>query len=361
VKAPWDWGVSVLYAGLLVGLAGIVSLARPPRPFGIETRRAAAGVFGVGLFLAVAGALLPAPMRASRGGRSRLDSFVPACQFRELHSIRVHATPEAIFRAVKSVTAGEIRFFRLLTWIRSPRLSRSRESILSPPPEKPILDVALRSGFLLLDEVPGKEIVIGTVLCGHPSRLADPRPRDFVLLSRPGLCKAAMNFRLEPEGAGSIRLTTETRVLALGAPARRQFAAYWRVIYPGSALIRRMWLEAIRRRAEDPRAACLEELEAFTRPVNEALASFEAESAAGAGAHRPEEVLSQARLVRENLEAASTEPVCAASRREELIFINHVILGFQAFLDGPRNQHARGELDSILRRARVHRRRAAEG
>ena len=31
--------------------------------------------------------------------------------------------------------------------------------------------------------------------------------------------------------------------------ARRRFAAYWRVIYPGSAIIRRMWLRAIERRA----------------------------------------------------------------------------------------------------------------
>jgi hypothetical protein len=33
---------------------------------------------------------------------------------------------------------------------------------------------------------------------------------------------------------------------------RRVFAAYWRVIYPGSALIRRMWLRAVKRRAESP-------------------------------------------------------------------------------------------------------------
>jgi hypothetical protein len=32
--------------------------------------------------------------------------------------------------------------------------------------------------------------------------------------------------------------------------ARRKFARYWRVIYPGSALIRRMWLRAIKLRAE---------------------------------------------------------------------------------------------------------------
>jgi len=33
------------------------------------------------------------------------------------------------------------------------------------------------------------------------------------------------------------------------APRRRRFAAYWRLIYPGSALIRRSWLRAIRQRA----------------------------------------------------------------------------------------------------------------
>jgi hypothetical protein len=45
-------------------------------------------------------------------------------------------------------------------------------------------------------------------------------------------------------------LTTETRIYATDTSARKKFAAYWRVIYPGSALIRVMWLRAIRGRAE---------------------------------------------------------------------------------------------------------------
>ena len=59
-----------------------------------------------------------------------------------------------------------------------------------------------------------------------------------------------MNFRIEPDGKGGSRLSTETRVFATDAASRRRFAAYWRVIYPGSALIRRMWLRAVRLRAE---------------------------------------------------------------------------------------------------------------
>ena len=59
-----------------------------------------------------------------------------------------------------------------------------------------------------------------------------------------------MNFRIEDVDASHCSLTTETRVYAAGPRALRGFATYWRMIYPGSAIIRRMWLRAIKRRAE---------------------------------------------------------------------------------------------------------------
>lgn len=59
-----------------------------------------------------------------------------------------------------------------------------------------------------------------------------------------------MNFFMEDAGGGWTRLTTETRVHATDLKSRRRFAAYWRTIYPGSALIRVMWLRAIKARAE---------------------------------------------------------------------------------------------------------------
>ena len=58
-----------------------------------------------------------------------------------------------------------------------------------------------------------------------------------------------MNLRIEDAGPAACTLTTETRVYATDASTRRRFALYWRVIYPGSALIRRMWLRAIAHRA----------------------------------------------------------------------------------------------------------------
>ncbi len=352
--------VLLVYAGLLIGFVGILCIVRPLSFPGLRTRRGGAGVLALGLVFAAAGMILPASLSAPAGERSRLDDFVPACQFRELHEIRVHAPADAVFRAVKSVTAGEIRFFGLLTWIRSPRLPGSgREDILAAPAQRPLIDVALRSGFLLLAEDTGKEIVFGTILCGRPPELSDPRPRSFAVLDRPGLCKVAMNFRLREESGGWVRLSTETRVLALGSSARRSFAIYWRLIYPGSALIRRMWLGAIRRRAEGARIPCIEEIIAVTRAVNQALDGFESgRGGEKSGTRSAERVLAQARLAREKLELTATEPSCLRSKQEELIFLNHLILGFQAYLGtGSRDPKSFDSLESIIRRARAHQER----
>ena len=81
--------------------------------------------------------------------------------------------------------------------------------------------------------------------------ISDRPAREIVLMTRVARgVNAAMNFQIAPSGDGSSDLTTETRVFAVDAQATRAFAAYWRMIYPGSALIRIMWLRAIRLRAE---------------------------------------------------------------------------------------------------------------
>ena len=67
--------------------------------------------------------------------------------------------------------------------------------------------------------------------------------------NRSGMALAAMTFRTAQVG-GRTLLTTETRVFAPDRQVRRRFALYWFAIRPGSGLIRRMWLRAIRRRAE---------------------------------------------------------------------------------------------------------------
>jgi hypothetical protein len=244
-------GVLLVYSGLLTLAAGVVSLLKPLRFLGIRSRKRAAVIAAGGILLWVVGVALPAPLQRTARKAARIDDFLPEYQFSELHELRIQAPPARVYRALREVTAEEIRFFRALTWIRSPRLPWKSydETILSPPASKPILDVSTSAGFRWLAREPDRDLVVGAVVLS-PGPVKIVTPRDFIDLRAPGHAKAAMSFHIEDLGNGWSHLSTETRVFATDTAARRRFAAYWRHIYPGSSLIRHMWLRAVRRRAE---------------------------------------------------------------------------------------------------------------
>jgi len=250
---------TALYAGGLVALLGALSVARPLRLIGIPDRRAGLALLAAGAVLAVGTALFPTGLAGGADGGAtpadRLDEFMPAYHFSEHHETLVHASADQVYRAIQEVRPGEVRFLQVLTGIRG--LAPGRLIGRGVPPlesQPPILRIAQGGGFLLLDEEPGREIVLGT--CGRFWLLRGRAPcpgvknaADLRSFREPGYAKAVINFHVSPEGA-SCRVSTDTRILATDDGARRRFAAYWRAIYPGSALIRIGWLEAIRRRAE---------------------------------------------------------------------------------------------------------------
>src|SRR5947207_107749 len=248
-------GVVVVYLGLIAAFLGGVSLLRPPSFLAIRTRRQAALVLALGFIVVVMGGSLPAREVRVATPRTQLDQFAPVYQFSEFHYIRIAAPKEQVYRALKLVTADEIALFRTLTWLR--RFGRpGPESILNPPSQVPVLDVAARTSFLVSAEDPDLEIVLGTLVAAPPGWRPSGKPTPdgfkalFVTTNHPGFAPAAMNFRIVDAGPTACTLTTETRVYATDALTRRRFARYCRVIYPGSALIRRMLLRAIARRAE---------------------------------------------------------------------------------------------------------------
>jgi hypothetical protein len=182
---------------------------------------------------------------------ARLDEFAPGWQFRERHSISIAAPPARVFEAIRQVRADEIRLFRALTWIR--RAGRPLPpGILNAGRQESLIDVALQGGFVLLADDAPRELVIGTVVMAPPGAHGTLSPQVFRQDLPPGFALAAMNFAVTADGPDRSVVSTETRVFANSPSARRRFAAYWRVIYPGSAIIRREWLRAIERRATSP-------------------------------------------------------------------------------------------------------------
>lgn len=241
---------TLVYLGLLAMLAGLVNVVSPLRFLRVRRRRTGALLLLYGALLAVLAMALPARAHHVAATATQLDAYFPDWEFAERHTIRVHASPERTYRAVHDVTADEILLFRTLIWIRNPSQSWKAQpaSIMAPPKHQPLLDVAVRSSFVSLADLPPHEVAVGAVVCCRRARTPDAAA--FAALTQPGFAKAGMNFVLQDEGGGWTRVTTETRVHGTDARARRVFARYWRVIYPGSALIRVMWLRAIKARAE---------------------------------------------------------------------------------------------------------------
>jgi hypothetical protein len=244
-------GTILVYTGLAASVLGVVSLLKPLTFLGIVSRSSGLLMLGCGIVVFLIGEGLPVSETQTQARQTGLDEYLPVYQFEEFHSIHVHASRERVFKAIQEVSADEISLFTALTWAR--RFGQSgQESILNAPSHQPLLAVALRTGFMKLAEEQDREIVLGTLVVRPPQWRPNKRPTadDFKELSAAGFAVAAINFRIQDKTGGFSLLTTETRAYAMNASARRKFAAYWRVIYPGSALIRVMWLRAIRHRAE---------------------------------------------------------------------------------------------------------------
>ena len=241
------WASTFVYVAAVVAAAGVLFAVKPIRRLGVTTRSRGLAIAAAGGLLVVAGLCLPATETRVGQVTSRLDEFTPAWQFREIHTIRIPASPERVFAAIKRVRADEIRFFQTLTWIRRGG-RQAPPGILNAGQREPIIDVALANGFVSLADDPPRELVIGTVVAAPPGTRGTLTPQVFRQALPPGFALATMNFLVTPDGDGHTLVSTETRVFANSAAARRRFAAYWRIIYPGSAIIRRSWLRAIQRR-----------------------------------------------------------------------------------------------------------------
>jgi hypothetical protein len=247
------FGSAIVYSGFVVTAAGLILFIKPIERLHVRSRSQALAIVGIGVVLAGAGLSLPTKESKVETAETRLDGFMPLWQFSERHTISIAAPPARVFEAIKNVRANEIALFNALTWIRRGG-RRLPESILNAGDSAPLLDVATRSGFIYLADDAPRELVVGTVVVAPRGRRGTLTPQTFNTQLQPGFAVAAMNFVVTPDGPNASIVSTETRVFANSPIARRRFARYWRVIYPGSALIRRMWLRAVKRRATDPSA-----------------------------------------------------------------------------------------------------------
>ncbi|HET8645896.1 MAG TPA: hypothetical protein VFO85_10425, partial [Vicinamibacteria bacterium] len=138
-----------------------------------------------------------------------------------------------------------------LAVVRSPRAARAEWRERRARSGLRLADFE-RAGFRVVAERAPAELVIGVL-----GRFWTPRGGLCSELSREtfhggppaGQALAGWSFTIREMADGLSELRTETRV-SCAPDARRKFRLYWLAVRPGSGLIRREMLRAIRRRAE---------------------------------------------------------------------------------------------------------------
>lgn len=180
-----------------------------------------------------------------------IDRFLPAGEVSARYDVEVRAPAERVWKAARALDLAGSPVVRALFALRSLPgiLSRKRASRRGLG-----LDIngLLRTGFVILAEAPGDEIVLGLVgrFWTPSGGIVRVDPADFAAFDRTGYAVAAWNFTVRGPAAGPVRLATETRVRITDASSRRRFRAYWTVVGPFSGLIRHEMLRTVRRAAE---------------------------------------------------------------------------------------------------------------
>jgi hypothetical protein len=189
-----------------------------------------------------------------------LDELMPVFDVVERHRALVHASPEAVYAALREADLSSGLVTRALLSARA--LPAALIAVLASP-QRALLERRERrararladferAGFHVVAERAPEELVIGVLgkfwtLRGGICRTVTVD--DFQRGPPSGYALAGWNFTIAPRSEGVAELATETRVRC--APdARIKFRAYWVVVRPGSGLIRRAMLGAIRREAE---------------------------------------------------------------------------------------------------------------
>lgn len=238
---------TLVYSGIVLALCGLANVVIPFRFLGIHKRLVGALIVAGGVALILSALLWPAPIIRVVQPRTLLDGIMPEYQFSERHSARVHAQPEQVMRAVYQSTFGDMKSLATLLKIRGAalRIHDSGEFLK----DKQILDAFSASGYV----VGGSEHEI--VTCGgvnvRAKRSLEVRTlQECADYREQGAVKMAYDFYVDDAGSGWTTITTETRVLATDGLTSRGMARYWRLIVPGSGLLRLQWLEGIKRRSE---------------------------------------------------------------------------------------------------------------
>lgn len=126
-----------------------------------------------------------------------------------------------------------------------------------PPGTRFILEDALRNGFVLLAEKPGRHVVLGAVgkLWKPKFELLELSRDEFAAFDAPKYVKAVVGFLVLPYGENRALVKFESRFLATDDSARAHFLRSWRAEEPAVTFFMRRVVQSLRGVAKEQRDA----------------------------------------------------------------------------------------------------------
>jgi len=191
-----------------------------------------------------------------------IDRQLPRYQARTFSALVVDASTERTYQAIRALDPDQVGqtvpFMQLMVRLRDlpARLGRAPRPAIEPVSED-LTSEQYRQAFLLIDEEPGTEFVIGMIgKFMSPTQMEFHRfdPPQFAGFGEPGYGKVATSFMVLPYGSGLSLLCTETRTATTDPASARRFRRYWAVIGPFAGYIMRHWLTLAKQQAEQGRS-----------------------------------------------------------------------------------------------------------
>jgi hypothetical protein len=190
-----------------------------------------------------------ADTRSDTASDPLMARYLPRYDITEVHQTRVSARPSTAYAAARRMDLQRSDVVHAIF--------RGRELMLrATPPARErnlaLVDEMLSIGWGVLEEIPGRQIVLGAVTQPWQANVvfrALP-PASYAAFDSAGYVKLVVTLAVDSLGPRESVFRTETRALATDPAARAKFRRYSSIFSPGILLIRSEGLKLVRRDAE---------------------------------------------------------------------------------------------------------------
>ena len=169
-----------------------------------------------------------------------IDQILPKYDEREYHQIEIRGDRKEVYQTARSIDFSDSIIIRTLFRLRG------------LPTTSTNVDGLLQVGFLLVNENPPEEFVLGLVgkFWNYRAQILKLDADQYGEFNQKGYAKLAWNFAVQESAPGAVRLSTETRIVCTDDQSKSRFQLYWTLIGRFSGLTRREMLRSVKRKIE---------------------------------------------------------------------------------------------------------------